>query len=544
MYKVLFADDEILTREAIAENTPWEEAGFTLIGTAQNGKEAIELMEVESPDLLITDICMPVMDGIELSGYVKSHFEDVQVVILSGYDEFEYAKQALKHGVVEYLLKPITAVELKNELMKVKEKIDKKYFQKNYNNEIMHAYEKSKRVVREHFLNRLLEGTISKEYMKEQLTYFHLEQPGRYQAVTFVEISNYKELAQKYSEISESLLQFAISNITNEIIEEEKEIICFQNTNDACVVIFTAETEKALKEEIWGIGNRIRKEMQNNMNIEVCIAVGETVHSPQKWKKSYESAKHAIEYKYLEEEPEFLYDKKYAGEERLIGEEPKADIWVDELLLLIKTNQGDKLREVIKLRFKDLCEARCERQKAYLHIQNCILSIRIKLEEEKIDIPESAERESAFIDCLFQCGKLSEIEKEFTIFCLDITKKIANKKVNSNQTIIELALDFVNKNYDKPELSLNMVCEYLSMSISYFSMIFKNYTGETFIELLTRIRMERAKKLMVTTCMKNYEVAIAVGYNDPHYFGATFKKYTGMTPSVYAKTYNDMRKII
>ncbi|NLC74183.1 MAG: response regulator, partial [Clostridiales bacterium] len=124
MYKVLFVDDEVLTREAIAAKTPWNEAGFTLIGTAENGKDAIEFMERERPDLLITDIYMPVMDGLELSRYVSINYPDMKIMILSGYDEFEYAKQALKCGVCEYMLKPITSAELIETLLKLKSRLD------------------------------------------------------------------------------------------------------------------------------------------------------------------------------------------------------------------------------------------------------------------------------------------------------------------------------------------------------------------------------------------------------------------------------------
>jgi two-component system response regulator YesN len=158
MYKVVFADDEILTREAIAENTPWEEAGFQLVGTAENGRDAIAVIEEQKPELLVTDICMPVMDGLELSGYVQTHYPDMKVMILSGYDEFEYAKKALKYGVSEYILKPITSAELKDELIRIREKLDKDAEKRDRIAGIRREYEENLPLLREHFLERLLNG--------------------------------------------------------------------------------------------------------------------------------------------------------------------------------------------------------------------------------------------------------------------------------------------------------------------------------------------------------------------------------------------------
>lgn len=534
MYTVLFADDEILTREAIAENVPWESVGFRLMGTAQNGKEAIALMKDGGPDLIITDICMPVMDGIELSAYVQSHFSNTKVVILSGYDEFQYAQQALKYGVVEYLLKPITSRELTDELLKIKEKIDKTYAERSLQERMRYAYEKSKPVVREHFLNRLLEGNVTKESLKEQRSFLDLEGMGNFQAVTFVEILDTTEFSRKYPRIPENLLQFAVFNITGELLEGEREVISFQNTNDVSIVIYTAHSEKELQERIQQMGKRICEELLRNMDIKVCIAVGRTVHSLEKWNCSYESAKHAREYKYLMEETDFLYDGILDASKNVTGKQ-RADAWAEKLLLLIKTNQGKKVEEEIEELFQELHNTRWEKQKAYLQIQNCLLSIQIKLEEEGIHVSDNEAMENQFMDQLYTYHRLSDVKKQFLEICLQMTKNIASKKENSNQTMAELALDYMNKNFGCAELSLNMVCEYLSVSVSYFSMLFKNYTGETFVEILTRIRMERAKKMLETTCMKNYEVATAVGYNDPHYFGAIFKKYTGMTPGAYAK---------
>ena len=181
MYKVLFVDDEILIREAVSENTPWSEAGFSLIGTAENGREAIRLMEQECPDVLLTDIRMPIMDGLELAAYVQEHFPDTKVMIISGHDEFEYAKRALKYGVSEYILKPITSQELCEELLKIKGKLDSVNNERENVKKIQRAYHDNLPMLRDLFLNKVIEGNGSRSDLSGQLAHFSIRLYGEYQ---------------------------------------------------------------------------------------------------------------------------------------------------------------------------------------------------------------------------------------------------------------------------------------------------------------------------------------------------------------------------
>lgn len=143
--------------------------------------------------------------------------------------------------------------------------------------------------------------------------------------------------------------------------------------------------------------------------------------------------------------------------------------------------------------------------------------------------------EGNFIKGLQEYRHLSDIEKAFLDYALTLSDKIARKRDSGSQALALRALDYMEKNYMRTDLSLNTVCEYLAVSVSYFSMVFKTEAKETFVEALTRIRMEKARQILETTSLKNYEVAEKVGYNDPHYFSATFKKQVGMTPTEYAK---------
>ena len=534
LYKVILADDEILTREAISENTPWAEAGFELIGAAENGKEVISLIEKEEPDLLVTDICMPIMDGIQLSGYIHDNYPDMKVVIISGYDEFDYAKKALKYGVIEYILKPITSYELKDELLKIKAKLDSEIRKKRHVEKIQKAYEKNIPMLQARFLNRLLEGSYIKNDIKSQMERHGIEVEGKYQSVVFVGLENAAEFIKEYPASGEELLKFAIFNIASEIVSDLHSGIAFQGTDDKSVIIFSSETEADLQKKIQITCDKIIEAMKQFMKTRVYIIIGEAVMGPENWQNSFENAKYAEECKFLLEEHIYIFGKDFVSKK----ENPRiqTNFWIEKIVLLIKLNQKEELKQIITGLFEEFRGSRCERKTIFLHLQNMVLTILITLEESDADLGEDFQVESTFINHMAEYKHLSEVQEKFETFCLKLSNSIAGKRENSIQKQAVLALDYIEKNYMNDDMSLNTVCDYLSVSVSYFSMIFKNYTGETFVEVLTRVRIDKAKKLFETTSMKNYEVAMEVGYNDPHYFSATFKKQTGKTPTEYAKS--------
>ena len=156
MYKVLLVDDEALTREAISENIPWGKLGFELVASCENGRDAMEVIRQKKPDLVLTDICMPYVDGIELAKYIFENCPDTKTIIISGYDEFEYAKQAVRYQVMEYILKPITPSELTEVLLKAKARLDEARTERTTLKKLKGAYQSNRPLLRGRFLNSCL----------------------------------------------------------------------------------------------------------------------------------------------------------------------------------------------------------------------------------------------------------------------------------------------------------------------------------------------------------------------------------------------------
>ncbi len=534
MFKVLLVDDEILTREAISKNIPWEDQGFYLIGAAENGQDAIKYIEKERPDLIITDICMPYMDGLELASYVYQKHPNTKVVILSGYDEFEYARHALEYRVKEYIVKPVTSLELKEVLKRVKNSLEEDARQRAHIERIQAEYQKNIPVLRERFLRKLLEEKYAKQDVYDQMKNYGVHLQGQCYTVALVDLEDASEFCIIYPEQEHDLVNFTIANIAGEIMEESKHGIMVHLSENKFALLFAAEEEDELLFRVKKTCDKLLQALWDYVKIKVSVIIGATVQAPYAWRASYLSAREALEYKFLLEKKDYFYAVDLKGQKHINGHVP-VNLWSDRISLCIKLNQKSELEIAIDALFSDIIDNCCLKKDIILYIQNTLLSIIVSFESNESNGGEYQE-ERSMMKKLTDNKYIGDVKSAFMNICFSIMNKVAGQKEGEGRKQSVLAMDYIEKNYMDPNMSLNMVCSYLGVSISYFSVIFKNYTGETFVEALTRIRIDQSKKLMDTTDYRAYEIAEKVGYKDPHYFSLIFKKVTGMTPSEYAKS--------
>lgn len=532
MHKILLVDDEILTRNAISQNIPWEDAGFQLIGTAENGKEAIGLIDQEPPDVVLTDICMPVMDGISLSAYIHEKYPATKVIIISGYDDFEYAKQALKYEVSNYILKPITSYELMAELTKVRSKIEYSQKRQSEFEQAQHEIKENLPTIRRHFLNRLLEGNYIKNDIELQMERLNIPFLGYYQAVVMLEAGDSTDFWKRYPTAKEELIDFSIANISEEMVANHPNIIFFMNTEHKTILVFGNRSEEGLISFLQETCQSIIGEVYRHMKIKVYTLVGKTVRNMKEWGISYQSVRTAKEHKFSREDQDFIYGSEFSEAKKEV--QPLLTQQIDKLVLMIKMNQQLDIKSITNYIFASLRSSGKEKKQLMLIIQNLVLTILLSLESHLADMNKSSYEEE-FLLQISTYQHLSDVEKWFFHFCEELSENIASMRDDVRQVQAAKAMDYLEKNYMDYNMSLNMICDHLGVSTSYFSSFFKSVTGETFTEALTRIRMKEAKHHFEKSNMKNYQVAYAVGYQDPHYFSSIFKKNTGMTPSEYAK---------
>lgn len=535
MYKILLVDDEILVRDAIRKNIDWGKLDCELIGDCENGKQAVEFVKTHEVDIVLTDILMPYMDGMELSHFLHDNYPDILIVIFSGFGEFEYAKKAIQYNVSEYMLKPVTAMELTKVIENMKEKLDsRKKEQRKMESltQVSQDYHKNANVIRSKALDCLVKCTREVQVSLDELERMGITfQAASYRVAVF-DIDTYSEMYQMDMDKQQesALMAFVLFNVGDEIVVREKAGVVYQEGNNRVCIIFAGNRTKEFSESIHRICHEIQKKVKEVIGLETSIGIGSWVRSPYELIYSYRLAAKAIDYRYL-----------LGGNLLFDMEEKKTDnsiFLINDLETLteaIKSGDRRLMEETLGQIETEIKSALVEKSYACIYLQQVIRAIgntcqSLSEEPEKI----IAQRETLLKEVTEQ-RTFSQAAALVEKYAQEVFDELQELNSSSGQRQGMLAMDYIQKNYMDPGLSLNSICSYLNISTSYFSTIFKEMTGETFIEVLTRVRMEKAKELLENTTMKNYEIAEKVGFSDPHYFGISFKKITGKTPTEYAR---------
>ncbi len=537
MYNVLLVDDEILIREAISENMKWNELGYNLIGTCQNGKEAINFLEENQVDVVLTDICMPILDGMELIKYIYNNFPQISVIIFSGFDEFEYAQKAIKYNVEEYILKPITAAELSNVLLTTKGKRDKRDEKEKNWNRINETYKKNKIYIKSKLLIDFIKGKKSFEEIASELKNFNTELDVKYYRVAIIELKKGHDYTESNDQMKQysSLMVFSVYNISEEIlINNQAGIVCISNDNKLYVLLKSnnlAEIKTAGKDICIDIKNKVK----DYLDIDISITIGKTIASKENIYNSYESTYGATKYQYIFGEHSVIDSEDL---DNLVNKENNyinLDNYISDLVHGIMMNDMKLINKVSNY-LENMLEGSFETKTLTIsYLQRMVLNLNNEL--NIVDLVQSKEnliKEEILAD-LTKAPTLSEAIDILRDYCSRTADILLKQKGSTNKKRALMATDYIEKNYSDPKLNLSEVCSYLNISSSRFSTIFKDEIGETFMEFLTRTRIEKSKILLENCNLKNYEIAHKVGFSDPQYFSVVFKKMTGQSPSDYSK---------
>lgn len=532
MYKVLLVDDEILVREAISKKIEWNELGYELVGDCENGKDAIEFVKSHPVDVVLTDICMPYIDGMGLSKYLSENCPQTAIIIFSGYSDFEYAKQAIQYKVSEYILKPVTAKELSEVLIRIREKLDSKRKEEKKIDQltkVYHSYTKNEAVIISRILSRLVKGTQEVKRSLDELKEFDIEISGSSYRTVVIDIDVYSGLYEINAEQKKesALMAFVVENISSEIISEYNAGIAFRDAdNRVCLLLWTNRPQE-FRKEIVEICKDIQKNVYSAMQLSISMGMGCYVDSLEELSKSYESASEMLQYRYTKGSGIMFDCEEEKQKENSMELEPD----YRDIAIAIRGGDREVLDDAMEHMRTWLKTGYINRRKSIAYLQHALQIVY----EVGHETQESFVLPDSVLTSITEARNLDqamEITKEYAVSGL---KAVQEACQTSGERQAAQAMEYIKDNYGNPDLSLNSVCEYLNISTSRFSTIFKEETGKTFLEVLTSVRMEKAKQMLQKTTMKNYEIAEKVGFSDPHYFSIAFKKATGMSPKEYAK---------
>lgn len=532
MYKVLLVDDEILVREAISAKVEWTQLGFELAGDCENGKEAIEFLKETPVDVVLTDICMPYLDGMQLSKYIYENLPQTSIIIFSGYSDFEYAKQAIQYKVSEYILKPVTKQELSEVLLRIREKLDSERQQEQKIDEltkVYRTYTKNEALIVSRTLSRLVRGTQEVSTSLSELEEFGITVEGLAYRVVVVDIDVYSDLYEIDDELKKesALMSFVVENIANEIVSNHEVGLTYRDTDNRVCLLLYADYRKEFSSEVREVCAEIKEHVHEAMKLSISMAMGILVEDLECLSKSYDSAVEILRYRYTKGSG-MIFD----CEQELFSPNPmELEPDYQDILSAVTGADEHLLNDTLNHVESWMKSGFVGRNKvvAYLHQILRIIYEAVQKADEDFLLDE------ADITGVTDAKSLEKAMKLVRAYAANGLAAFSLAGQSSGERQAASALDYLERNFGNPNLSLNQVCEYLNMSTSRFSSIFKESTGKTFTEVLTNIRMERAKELLRQTSLKNYEIAEKVGFSDPHYFSIAFKKMTGKTPKEYAR---------
>ncbi|MFC5529626.1 response regulator transcription factor [Cohnella yongneupensis] len=530
MYKLLFVDDEILVREAIRTQMNWAEYGFDCIGVSEDGIEALEFIEQNKPDVVLTDIGMPFMDGLELTKELSEKYPLIKVIILTGYDDFEYAQQAIKMQAVDYILKPVTADELGGVLGKLRSELDLARREKQDYEHLKRQLTESMPLLRERFLERMLTSPMSDKEKREGWQYFRINWKGPH-AIELVMVVDDFLWSQTVTTSDQQLIWFAVFNITQEIISKYDGAVVFRDRDNRVLTLLSGVDPVELQEEALRYAEEIHHAVTSILPVKVSIGIGDASELGSNVSIAHETALSALEYRFVIGSNSIIRLSDMA--QRGHREAFPIMSWESELITKLKTGTIEEMELWVARLFAVFRDQLYPGDVCQIYLQRIVLTLIHTLYEMNSDLVQSPQNAENLIQKISKFTTLYDTEEWMKNLCTEAVSKIKSLREDFNLLQIAKSIAFFKAHFNDPELSIKSVCNHISMSTSYFSTLFKQYKGKTFIEYVTHERMEKAKELLNLTSMKSYEIAYEVGYSDPHYFSGAFKKHAGDTPTDY-----------
>lgn len=529
-YSVLLVDDEEEVFRVIIKKMDWEGMGFRIAGYARNGVEALEMAEELSVDIVMTDIKMPYMDGLTLCRKLKELCRNIRVIIFSGFDEFEYAKEAIKIEAEEYILKPINASELREVFTRIKENLDRELDERRNIDKLREYYLQSLPVLQESFYTLLLDGRIPEADILKYAENYRIELKGPFYVVTVLHISTTPQPGETLP-LDALLLSVSVKQLAEEALAGEWDSRVITYLGDIIVItqLSAEDAITAFTDEM----DRICKLAKRMCSARVTAGVGRVCSEPAQLPASYQGAKTATSYRVLYGNTKAISIAETDPGER--ADVPWEENYIRRIFKKIKMGEEGPLKEAIREFMEEVDRSRMSLQQYRILVMELITELfrfgtnnRMSMDgifggEEDCDVYTRAiQLESSEMLGLW-------LEEN----CLKLQQQVLAGRSDTTRSFVTKAKEYVREHYADSDLSIESVCGYLNVSAAYFSTVFKKETGQTFINYLTDYRMDEALELLLNQDEKTYIIAEKVGYADPNYFSYVFKKKFGVSPSKY-----------
>lgn len=522
MYNVLLADDEIYDLEGLKTFIPWSELDMHVIGAVNNGFEACKIIDSERVDILVTDVRMPNMSGLELAKKAMEKHQNLRIVFVSGYQDFNYVKTALSLNAYSYVLKPMNDNELIESLMKIRDDLNAE----KKRHETEQVFKEMIPIARNEYLLRLLEGSFSEhtlDILNREYNMACCTWPGRV-AVLETDDLWWKLNPYNQKEKNNLLTQF-IENVIKVCREKNIENICKISKQRIALLIFDSMDHSEIQDII--------SQISDDLPFTITIGIGDPVYEPAEVQDSYVQALEALEYKMFYGKGRVITPQDVITAE--MNEVKSLHIQLDSLLTAMTTYDLVRIHDVLD----DLFKLTMAMQSKFT-IHNFTMYLIMKLDGHLHSMNEDLFRllglELKNLDILLQFETIEDICSWLRRKVFQIAEALHFRKQGKNWKLIQEVVEHVKSRLHE-NITLRDVAEHFSFTPNYLGLMFKEEKGKSFSEYLITLRMEKAKELLRDSKLKIYEIAEQVGYRYLPYFSRQFKEAYGMTPIEYRRNH-------
>ena len=498
MYQIMLVEDEMLVRESMAQNTNWGRFGFAAPHVFENGRQALEQLEALKPDVVITDICMPFVDGLELAQHIYETLPETIVVVLTGFSEFSYAQKAIRYHVHDYLLKPVSPREFDQLLQGLAAELSEKRERQGVYSRAAVAGE----VLKDRFFQSLLQPELPQE-LSGAMQEAGVEFGGGMHAVVL-------------AALPEGQITLDGQDVTQLCMPAQFRVLEDQH---AMLIVSGEDTAELMARTATG-ARQLCAQLEKHA---VPVGIGGAYSGLDGLRQSAQEAQHALGYAFSSGQT-LLFDpelRKASGS--LQTDDCPTAAMIASALQSGAANRALELTGTlftcIRRRRVHLDECRPVLQRLQILMASHLTREQLRRAPEML-LPQAG--------CSLEEVRLSVERLEgYILQCQSQQNDTPAARCG------RMAVEYVNEHYADSDLKLPDVLEHLGVSRSYFSTVFKEKTGQSFVEYLTNLRMEKAKELLRETGLCTYEIAERIGFADPHYFSLTFRRREGMTPKQY-----------
>ena len=527
MLKVFLVEDESVVREGLRECIDWQRSGFEFCGDAPDGELALPQIRKLRPDILITDIKMPFMDGLALSKLVHAELPETRIILISGHNDFEFAQEAIEIGVEQYLLKPVTKTSLLKTLEDVRRKLDGEREQKEYLRRFQQEAQEYEQYAQRKFFEQITSGALSVPAIYEQAKKLQIDiDAGAYNVILLtLQPRNAAEYSQTLAERMEELMAYFL---------RYGEYLLFR-CNLMTYAVIVKSTPAEIDDATARCAQNIQRRCAGDPSLNWCVAVSTPVERLSGLARCYAEAHTVLSYRHLLPGQQVLtpavLEKPQMGDLALDTiDAAKADPAIVRSFL--QTGMREEVPDFISEYFGSFgtaLDSALFRQYIVLELRfGAILAAKAFGYTQEEFLKPFAQQNLLDMDV-----ELPELKKTCAAYLRRAIELREEESGNQNKSMLRRAVRYIDEHFTDETISLNAVARAVNISPNYFSGVFSQEMGQTFVEYLTEKRMERARELLRQSGMRSSEVAYAVGYRDARYFSFLFKKTQGCTPSSY-----------